>query len=74
MDKYTVVSAKIADKLYNELALRIPEGERSNFIREAIFEKLTKTPRPDRIFQLEQKMKQLEKDVPMREWNRAMTV
>jgi len=63
MGDYTVVSAKIPDEVYKELALRIPEGERSAFIREAILEKLEKTPRPDKILGLEQKVNQLENDV-----------
>jgi len=63
MGKFTVVSAKLPDKVYKELALRIPEGERSAFIREAILEKLEKTPRPDRVLGLEQKVNQLENDV-----------
>ena len=63
MADYTVVSAKLPDQLYKELALRIPEGERSAFIREAILEKLEKTPRPDKIFELEQKLNHLTKDV-----------
>ena len=63
MGKFTVVSAKIPDDVYKELALRIPEGERSTFIREAILEKLEKTPRPNRIFGLEQKVNQLENEV-----------
>ena len=63
MGKFTVISAKIPNEVYKELALRIPEGERSTFIREAIFEKLEKTPRPDRILGLEQKVKQLENEV-----------
>jgi metal-responsive CopG/Arc/MetJ family transcriptional regulator len=63
MDKNTMVSAKIPDALYKELALRIPEGERSSFIREAIQEKLEKTPRPDKIFELENKLGNLQKDV-----------
>jgi hypothetical protein len=63
MGKYTVVSAKIPDEVYKELALRIPEGERSSFIREAILEKLEKIPRPDRILGLEKKVNQLENDV-----------
>ena len=63
MTKFTVVSAKIPDEVYKELALRIPEGERSTFIREAILEKLEKTPRPDRILGLEQKFAQLQNDV-----------
>jgi len=60
MNKITVISAKIPDEVYKEFALRIPEGERSNFIREAIIEKLEKTPRPDKIFELEQKISKLE--------------
>jgi hypothetical protein len=60
---FKIISAKIPEKLYKEFALRIPEGERSTFIREAILEKLEKTPRPDRIFGLEQKVNQLENEV-----------
>ena len=63
MGKFTVVSAKIPDEVYNELALRIPEGERSSFIREAILEKLEKTPRPDKILGLDKKVTQLENEV-----------
>ncbi len=63
MGKHTVISAKLPDELYKELALRIPEGERSTFIREAILEKLEKTPRPDRVLGLEQKVNQIENDV-----------
>ncbi|MCW4033913.1 MAG: hypothetical protein NWF03_00960 [Candidatus Bathyarchaeota archaeon] len=63
MPKFTVVSAKLPNDVYNELALRIPEGERSNFIREAILEKLEKTPKPDKILGLEQKVNQLQTEV-----------
>jgi len=63
MNKLAVISAKIPDEVYKELVLRIPEGERSNFIREAIIEKLEKTPRPDKIFELEQKISKLEADL-----------
>jgi len=63
MDKYAVVSAKLPADLYRELALRIPEGERSNFIRDAIMEKLEKTPRPDKISELEQKIGRLEAEL-----------
>jgi len=63
MGKFTVVSAKIPGEVYKELALRIPEGERSSFIREAILEKLEKIPRPDKILELEQKVKQLTNEV-----------
>ena len=60
MSKHVVVSAKIPEDLYKELAIRIPEGERGNFIRDAILEKLQKTPKPDKIFELEQKIKSIE--------------
>ena len=42
------------------MALRIPEGDRSDFIREAINEKLQKTPKPDKLLALEERMVQLE--------------
>jgi len=63
MDKLAVVSAKIPEELYKELVLRVPEGERSNFIREAILEKLQTIPRPDKISELEQKISRLEADL-----------
>jgi len=63
MDKQAVVSAKLPMDIYKELSLRIPEGERSNFIRDAIMEKLEKTPRPDKIFELEQKIRKLEAEL-----------
>ncbi|MCW4009778.1 MAG: hypothetical protein NWF05_04060 [Candidatus Bathyarchaeota archaeon] len=60
MGKVKVVSAKIPEEVYNELALRIPEGDRSDFIREAIMDKLQKTPRADRVLHLEDRMKKIE--------------
>jgi len=63
MDKHAVVSAKLPLDVYKELTLRIAEGERSNFIRDAIMEKLEKTPRPDKVLQLEQKIGRLEAEL-----------
>lgn len=63
MNKLTVISAKIPEEVYKELALRVPEGERSSFIREAIIEKLQKVPRPNKIFELEQKISKLDTDL-----------
>lgn len=60
MYKTKVISATIPEDVYNEMILRIPEGERSNFIREAIFEKLQKTPKPDKLLELEDKINKLE--------------
>lgn len=62
MEKLIVVSAKIPEEVYKEMLLRIPEGERSNFIRDAIMEKLQKTPKPDRILELEQRITKIEKE------------
>jgi hypothetical protein len=55
-----VVTVKIPEDVFKELALRIPEGDRSNFIREAISEKLQKTPKPDKLLALEERMSKLE--------------
>ena len=60
MGKPAIVSAKIPEEVYKELILRIPEGERSVFIRNAIMEKLQKVPRPDKILGLEKRMYKLE--------------
>ena len=63
MSKLVVVSAKIPEETYKELLLRIPERERSDFIREAVMEKLEKTPRPDKILELENRMGRLETEL-----------
>ncbi len=63
MNRNMIVSAKIPDEVYEELTLRIPEGERSNFIRDAIREKLQTVPRPDRILGLEQRVNSLEAEL-----------
>jgi len=55
-----VVTVKLSEEIYQEMALRIPEGNRSDFIREAISEKLQKTPKPDKLFALEQRMAHVE--------------
>jgi Arc/MetJ-type ribon-helix-helix transcriptional regulator len=55
-----IVTIKLPEEVYQEMALRIPEGDRSNFIREAINEKLQKTPKADKLLALEQRMTQLE--------------
>jgi hypothetical protein len=63
MGKLVVVSAKIPEDTYKELQLRIPERERSDFIREAIMEKLEKTPRPNKILALESRMEKVEAEL-----------
>jgi len=63
MGKLTVVSAKIPEEVYEELILRVPDGQRSTFIREAIVDKLQEIPRPDRIFELEEKIRKLGADI-----------
>ncbi|MFP3985542.1 MAG: hypothetical protein ACLFU9_06215 [Candidatus Bathyarchaeia archaeon] len=62
MRKSTVVSAKIPEDIYKEFSLRVSEGERSAFIRDAIMEKLQKTPRPDKILVLEKRIDKLEEE------------
>ena len=62
LGKFRVVSAKLPEEVYDEMVLRIPEGDRSNFIREAIINKLQKTPKPDKLLELEAKMFKIESD------------
>ena len=62
MEKSRVVSVKIPDQVYKEMLLRVPEGERSNFVRDAILEKLQKTPKPDKILELEQRVSRMERE------------
>jgi len=61
MSDFTVLSVKIPKEVMDELKIRVPEGERSTFIRDAVIEKLEKTPRPDRILDLENRIEKVEK-------------
>ena len=62
MSEVRIVSVKIPEAVYLEMALRIPEGARSNFIREAISEKLEKTPKADTLLALEERMGKIEQE------------
>ncbi|MCW3996684.1 MAG: hypothetical protein NWE98_11135 [Candidatus Bathyarchaeota archaeon] len=62
MSENRMVSVKLPENLYQELVLRIPEGDRSIFIREAISEKLQKTPKADKILALEERMGKIEEE------------
>lgn len=60
MSELKIISVKIPEEVYKELALRVPEGERSDFIRDAIIEKLQRTPKPDKILEIENRLERLE--------------
>jgi len=63
MSEFKVISAKVPDELYKELALRVPEGDRSDFIREAILDKLQKTPKANKLLELEGRMNKIESQI-----------
>ena len=58
-----MISAKVPEAVYKEMALRVPEGDRSDFIRQAIMEKLEKTPKADKLLQLEERMTKFENEI-----------
>ena len=62
LSEVRIVTVKIPEEVFNEMALRIPEGDRSNFIREAISEKLQKTPKADKLLALEDRMVKIEQE------------
>jgi len=62
LSEVRVVSVKIPEEVYHEMVLRVPEGDRSNFIREAIIEKLQKTPKADKLLELEERMGKIERE------------
>lgn len=62
MGAFHIVTIKLSEEVYQELSLRVPEGERSDFIRDAINEKLQKTPRPDILLALQERMSNLEEE------------
>jgi hypothetical protein len=57
------VTVKLPEDIYLELILRIPEGDRSCWLREAINEKLQKTPKPDKILALEERITKIETEI-----------
>ena len=57
-----MISAKIPEEVYGEMVLRVPEGDRSNFIREAIVEKLQNTPKTDKLLELTERMGKIESE------------
>ena len=59
----TILTVKIPRKLLEELELRIPKGSRSDFVREAIEEKLQKIPITTRIEKIEKKIEQIEDEI-----------
>ena len=62
MSEARIVTVKIPEEIYQEMALRIPEGDRSTFIREAIAEKLQKTPKADTLLALQGRMDKIEEE------------
>src|SRR5512135_1048810 len=63
MNDTRIISVKVPEEIYNEMTLRVPEGDRSTFIREAIIEKLQNTPRPDKLLELQQRMTKIENEL-----------
>ena len=62
MGEPRIVTVKLPEEVYQEMALRIPEGDRSNFIREAISDKLQKTPKADTLLALQERMGKIEQE------------
>jgi len=62
LNEVRVVSVKIPEEVYHEMIIRVPEGGRSNFIREAIIEKLQKTPKADKLLELQERMSKIEQE------------
>jgi len=65
MNKKVTISVKIPEEAYAEMVIRVPEGERSSFIRDAIIEKLQSIPRSDKILELERKIQKIEGDLSL---------
>lgn len=63
MSELVTLTVKVPASLFQELRLRIPEGERSDFVRDAILEKLDRAPKPDKLAELERRMERLEDSI-----------
>ena len=62
MNETRIVTVKLPEEVYQEMALRISEGDRSTFIREAISEMLQKTPKADKLLALQERMGKIEQE------------
>jgi Arc/MetJ-type ribon-helix-helix transcriptional regulator len=62
MNETRIVTVKLTEEVYQEMAIRIPEGDRSTFIREAISEMLQKTPKADKLLALQERMGKIEQE------------
>jgi len=62
MNETRIVTVKLTEEVYQEMALRIPEGNRSTFIRKAISEMLQKTPKADKLLALQERMGKIEQE------------
>lgn len=62
MSEHRIVTVKLPEEVYQEMVLRIPEGDRSSWLREAIAEKLQKTPKPDTLLELQGRMAKIEEE------------
>jgi len=62
LSEHRVVTVKLPEEVYQEMVLRIPEGDRSGWLREAIAEKLQKTPKPDTLLELQGRMAKIEEE------------
>lgn len=62
LSEVKVVTVKLPKGVYDEMALRIPEGDRSGFIRDAITEKLQNTPKADKVLALQQRLERMEQE------------
>ena len=62
MNETRIVTVKLPEEVYQEMALRISEGDRSTFIREAIIEMLQKTPKADKLLALQERMSKIEQE------------
>lgn len=63
MGDVRVISVKVPEEVYSEMVLRIPEGDRSDFVRQAIIEKLQNTPRADKLLELQERMSKIEHEL-----------
>jgi len=63
LEETVTLTVRVPRSLYAELALRIPEGERSTFIREALMEKLQRTPSADKLIELQKRIQRLEEEI-----------
>lgn len=60
---FVTLTVSVPKEIFDELRIRIPEGERSRFLRDAIVNGLEKIPKTDKLLEFEGQLQKFEEEL-----------